>query len=167
MRSLRLALSSLALIAAFTVPAQAAAPELPTQLPLTAAQLPVSIDTVGAPAGLVTDLNAMLLEAVFTAHQELTMVRAKFKVSSITRTEQTTYPHKTADGKVDYTQPVMKEMHTIKASPVYGNGDPNHENTKFWQASPSGSIELGTVNADAVKQFRLGGELYVDFTPAD
>lgn len=175
MRSLRSALSSalsritlvLAILVALVAPpiAQAAPRDLPT-LALTAAVPLVSIDSSAA-AGLVTDLNAMLLEAVFTAHQESTMVRAKFKIQSITRTEQTTYPHLTADGRVDHQRPVVKEMHTIKASPVYGNGDPNHENTKFWQASPSGSLELGTVNADAVAQLKLGAEMYVDFTPAD
>jgi hypothetical protein len=58
------------------------------------------------------------------------------------------------------------ELRSLKFSPVYGNGDPNHENTKFWQASPSGSISLGTVNPDAWKHFELDKEYYIDFTPA-
>lgn len=58
------------------------------------------------------------------------------------------------------------EMRTLVLSPVYGNGDPNHENTKFWNASPSGEIKLGTVNPEAWSQFELGKEYYVDFTPA-
>lgn len=57
-------------------------------------------------------------------------------------------------------------MKTIKLAPVYGNGDPNHENTKFWQASPSGSIELGTINMEAAAMFVPGEEYYIDFTPA-
>ncbi len=52
-------------------------------------------------------------------------------------------------------------------SPVYGNGDPNHENTKFWQASPGGRLELSVVNAAAVERFEVGKEYYLDFTPAD
>ena len=76
-------------------------------------------------------------------------VRAKFTVNSITRAKW---------GE--------QEVQTIKLSPVYGNGDPEHENTKFWQASPSGSIELGTVNEAAARQFELGKEYYIDFTPA-
>ena len=91
-------------------------------------------------------------------------VRAKFTVSSITRSMGSMPgPEKNAQG---YSIYVPTEMWTIKMAPVYGNGDPNHENTKFWQASPSGSLELGTVNADAVKQFDIGKEYYVDFTPA-
>jgi hypothetical protein len=55
---------------------------------------------------------------------------------------------------------------TIKLSPVYGNNDPNHENTKFWEASPSGSFELGTINADAAAIFELGQEYYIDISRA-
>ncbi len=47
-----------------------------------------------------------------------------------------------------------------------GNGDPNHENTKFWQASPSGQIQIGCANLAAAEAFELGREYYVDFTPA-
>jgi hypothetical protein len=60
----------------------------------------------------------------------------------------------------------QKELRTLKFSPVYGNNDPNHENTKFWQASPSGSIMLGTVNPEAWSKFELGKEYYIDFSPA-
>lgn len=33
-------------------------------------------------------------------------------------------------------------MRTVHMQPVYGNGDPNHENTKFWEASPSRQSDL-------------------------
>ena len=89
------------------------------------------------------------------------MVRAKFKCIEI-RSNQGSVP-KVADGKTTY---VTGEVRSVRLSPVYGNGDPNHENTKFWQASPSGSIELGCANLEAVKQFELGKEYYIDFTPA-
>jgi hypothetical protein len=55
---------------------------------------------------------------------------------------------------------------TIKMSPVYANGDPDHENSKFWNASPGGSFELNIVNAAAVEMFEPGKEYYLDFTPA-
>lgn len=89
-------------------------------------------------------------------------MRCKFTVNSITRTLQHTYPHKKADGSTDYGKTEPHEMWTVKMSPVYGNNDPNHENSKFWAASPSGSFELGTVNKAAVESLTLGGEVYID-----
>lgn len=89
-------------------------------------------------------------------------MRCKFTVNSITRTLQNSYPHKDANGRPDYSQPDPQEMWTVKMSPVYGNNDPNHENSKFWAASPSGLFELGTVNKAAVDSLVLGGEVYID-----
>jgi hypothetical protein len=57
-------------------------------------------------------------------------------------------------------EPAM--MFTVSASPVYGNGDPEHPNTKFWAASPNGRFELGTVNEDAVKDWKPGTILEFD-----
>lgn len=88
--------------------------------------------------------------------------RAKFKVTSITRNESSV-PKVDAAGKTTY---VAGEVRTVKLSPVYGNGNPDHENTKFWTASPSGSIELGCANLAAAEMFELGKEYYVDFTAA-
>lgn len=93
-------------------------------------------------------------------------VRAKFKVDAIERIGHINGYENGADGKPDYSKPIKTEMQTIKMTPVYGNGDPNHENTRFWKASPSGSLSLGTINLDAAKQFELGGEYYLDFTRA-
>jgi hypothetical protein len=76
------------------------------------------------------------------------MVRAKFVVQSITRQ--------------NHWDRAKGEIHTIKLQPVTGGSD---ENKEFYAATPSGGIELGTVNGDAGKQFELGGEYYVDFTP--
>jgi hypothetical protein len=90
------------------------------------------------------------------------MVRAKFKVDCITRRMSSRQSADSA-GKTVY---VPAEVWSVKLSPVYQNGDPNHENNKFWAATPTGSIELTCVNADAVRQFDLDGEFYVDFTPA-
>lgn len=91
-------------------------------------------------------------------------VRAKFKVS---RWESTLYKGK-IDEKLPWTPENVetKEMRTIYLQPVYGNGDPNHENTKFWKASPSGEIKLGTVNQDVWPQFELDAEYYINFTKA-
>jgi hypothetical protein len=80
------------------------------------------------------------------------MVRAKFKVDAI---ENTKY------GKTG------KVLTTIKMTPVYPGENPTHENKKFWDASPSGELRLGTVNAKAVEYFELGEEYYIDFTKAE
>lgn len=59
-------------------------------------------------------------------------------------------------------------LQTIHLAPVYGNAnDPKNENNQFWDASPSGQIELGTVNPAAASYFELGGEYYIDFTKAE
>jgi hypothetical protein len=84
-------------------------------------------------------------------------VRAKFKVHSITSTLT----------RVNQAgQTVEKELQTINLSPVYDN-DPESENGKFYAYTPAGKIELGTVNADAAKDFELGKEMYVTFEPAE
>lgn len=75
-------------------------------------------------------------------------VRAKFKVQSITR--QAGW-----NGN--------KEVHTVKLSPVTGGSD---ENQKFYAATPGGQIELSVVTAEVGRQFDIGAEFYVDFTPA-
>jgi hypothetical protein len=76
-------------------------------------------------------------------------VRAKFKVNEITMRRHWT------EGK--------GTLYTIKLTPVMGGSE---ENKKFYEASPAGQIELGTLNTDAGEQFELGGEYYVDFTKA-
>jgi hypothetical protein len=75
------------------------------------------------------------------------MVRAKFKVSSIENS--TAVPN---DG-----------LRNINLLPVY-DGSP--ENKEFFRWTPGGQIQLGTVNPEAAKQFEVGKEFYVDFTPA-
>lgn len=87
------------------------------------------------------------------------MVRAKFVVTSIETQMGTVKDQETGEYKPSPIQ-------TIKMQPVYANNDPNHENSKFWAASPGGRLELNCVNPKAVEQFTLGTEFYVDFTPA-
>lgn len=95
------------------------------------------------------------------------MVRAKFKVNSLKYSDGQRVklgpdgkPVKDARG-YDVYEPAPQV--TIEMFPVYGNGDPNHENTKFWQASPSGKLELNCVNAAASDYFKVGQEYYLDF----
>jgi hypothetical protein len=76
------------------------------------------------------------------------MVRAKFKVTEITR-------------RPGWSG--IKEVQVIRLAPVMNGSE---ENKKFYAATPGGSIELACVNAEAVSQFDLGAEFYVDFTPA-
>jgi len=71
------------------------------------------------------------------------MVRAKFRVVEISQIS--------ADG--------MKLRLTAVTS-----GSP--ENEEFFKYTPSGSIDIGTVNAEAAKEFEFGKEFYVDFTEA-
>lgn len=91
-------------------------------------------------------------------------VRAKFKVQRIEASIGSKVVGKNEHGR-DMYEPC--ELRTIVFSPVYPNGDPEHENSKFWAASPSGEIKLGTINPAAWETFTLGGEYYVDFTKAD
>lgn len=92
-------------------------------------------------------------------------VRAKFTVNRI-ESSMGSRPTGEKDER-GYPKHEPCEMKTIVMNPVYGNGNPDHENTKFWQASPSGELKLGTVNAAAAAQFVLGREYYIDFTPAN
>jgi hypothetical protein len=77
-------------------------------------------------------------------------VRAKFIVNSIERKKHW-----------DHTK---GETQTIKLTPVTSGSE---ENKAFYDATPSGSIDLMLLNEDAGKQLELGKEYYVDFTPAE
>lgn len=91
-------------------------------------------------------------------------MRAKFRLNSIKREKQhVSVPDPENPGKYKSEK---REMASLEFYPVYGNGDPNHENTKFWQASPSGKLELNVVNLEAVKDLEIDNEYYVDFTKA-
>jgi len=92
------------------------------------------------------------------------MVRAKFKLNSYTTELHQSYPHLT-EGKPDYNRPVPMEKRTLNFTPVY-SVDPTSENKTFWDATPSGSLQLGVVNPEAWKYFELGKEYYLDFCVA-
>jgi hypothetical protein len=40
------------------------------------------------------------------------------------------------------------------------------ENDEFFKWTPWGKVEIGTINPEAAKGFVVGGEYYLDFTPA-
>jgi len=65
-----------------------------------------------------------------------------------------------------YVYSVMhrKDWITLELTPVFSN-DPNHENKKFWDATPSGKIEI-SAKPEALESFKVGDEYYIDFTPA-
>lgn len=69
-------------------------------------------------------------------------VRAKFKVSSVTEIEG--------------------GLKSVKLQPVTSG---SQENAEFYKWTPSGSIDLSTINEAASAQFKPGLEFYVDFTP--
>ena len=73
------------------------------------------------------------------------MVRAKFKVESVKQGGDT---------------------YEVRMAPVYGNDDPEHENTQFFKYTPAGSIALFVVRPETAGRFEVGKEYYVDFTPA-
>jgi hypothetical protein len=56
-----------------------------------------------------------------------------------------------------------KSAHSITLEPVTGNG--SDENKRFWEATPTGKVEMCCINEEAAKQFELGQECYVDFIP--
>jgi len=43
-------------------------------------------------------------------------------------------------------------------------GDDTEENKKFWDATPSGRIEMDVLNPEAIEGFEVMKEYYVDFT---
>lgn len=89
------------------------------------------------------------------------MVRAKFKVVRIESSQ--TQRRKNPDKGWDQRNLETVEMRTLVMVPVSGGSE---ENQRFWDASPSGELKLGTINPEAWQAFELGGEYYVDFTPA-
>lgn len=73
------------------------------------------------------------------------MVRAKFFVKEVRYTE--------TDGGGE-----------VELEAVVDDG--SDVNKKFFDATPWGSIRMGIINKDAIKEFVNGKEYYVDFTLA-
>lgn len=74
-------------------------------------------------------------------------VRAKFKCVSVE----------------DSNPAVSEGCKNIRLDAVIEGSD---ENKEFFRWTPSGQISIGCVNEAANKQFEIGKEYYVDFTPA-
>lgn len=67
------------------------------------------------------------------------MIRCKFVVHEVTK---------------------YQSGHKITASPVYSN-DPNHENKKFWDATPAGQFSVTVKNESLLAGFDVGTEFYI------
>lgn len=78
----------------------------------------------------------------------MSVVRAKFKVQSITQSA----------GWAKHAR-----VFSVRLTPITGEGSP--ENASFFAATPTGSIELGCTNETVGEQFAIGQEFYIDFTP--
>lgn len=89
-------------------------------------------------------------------------VRAKFIVNTITRSMGSWW-----NAEMRENEP--REAWSIKMYPVTPAAGSPEEDRKFWLATPSGSIELSTVNPAAAEEFadNLGRAVYVDFSRAD
>ena len=76
-------------------------------------------------------------------------VRAKFKVDSVTKR-----PH---------WDKISCHLHDIELSVVHGDSE---ENKKFFAATPTGTIKVQSISAEAGELFEPGAEYYIDFTRA-
>ncbi len=94
-------------------------------------------------------------------------VRAKFRVTSV---ESELHSRQLPEGKDEQGRTIYRsetvEKRTVKLAPVYSQ-DPDSENRAFWDATPTGKLELGVINPEAWTLFDLGGEYYLDITQAD
>lgn len=88
-------------------------------------------------------------------------VRAKFTCDTITQTMGGRY--RNVQGKQEWTpEPVF----SIEMSPVYSE-DEGSENKQFWEATPSGKLELQCVLKESVAHLEVGKEYYLDISPAE
>jgi len=76
-------------------------------------------------------------------------VRCKFTVTSITRRK--------------HWDKSKGDIFDVKLSPVSGGSE---ENKAFYEATPSGGIEFGTINQAAAESMELGKDYYIDISPA-
>lgn len=79
-------------------------------------------------------------------------IRCKFKCERVGKVYHGIDP----DGK-------PKVLFDAMFTPVYSS-DPNSENKKFWEWTPTGRLELGTVKESS---FEPGKEYYIDIIPAE
>lgn len=77
---------------------------------------------------------------------------AKFYVAEVLTTGQ---PNHTT-GK-----PETNSINIVLRPVSYKAGDPTHENTQFWNASPSGEMKLWIQNPNLFDKFKPGQEIYL------
>lgn len=65
---------------------------------------------------------------------------------------------------VDSVKPYNDEATTVLLRAVVSGSE---ENKSFWKYTPSGEIQMTISNPNALAQFVVGQEYYVDFTIAD
>ena len=87
-------------------------------------------------------------------------VRAKFRLDEV----RSSIMHRYETQPDGTSKTVPRELRTLVFNPVSKGTSP--ENDLFWQYTPSGRVELGTINPEAWAQFELGKEYYLDFAPA-
>lgn len=84
-------------------------------------------------------------------------VRCKFKLWSRTSTMQGSWNYETQRSE-------QREMQSFSFNVVTDGSD---EDKAFFASTPTGRIELGVCNPEAVKELELNRTYYVTFTPAD
>lgn len=92
-------------------------------------------------------------------------VRAKFLCNSVAIDKRPWAPVDPETGQRDWAKREDQEQRTFNFTPV-GDDPTGGENRKFWEASPSGSLQLGCVNEDVWPFFEVGETYYLDFTKA-
>jgi hypothetical protein len=75
------------------------------------------------------------------------MIRAKFVVESIKQDQWN------------------RDARTVRLAPQYDTSIP--EDQRFFNATPSGSMEMLINNPAVLKELTLGRKFYIDFTPVD
>jgi len=55
----------------------------------------------------------------------------------------------------------------VQLNAVMTDGEEESENTKFWEASPNGTLELTVDNKNVFPLFNTGQEFYIDITPIE
>ena len=91
-------------------------------------------------------------------------VRCKFRCNSALQSESSRskkVEDPTAQGGFRWeNEPFI--LHTVTFTPVYSS-KPESENKRFWDATPSGKLEFGTIRE---MPFEIGKEYYLDISPA-
>ncbi len=86
------------------------------------------------------------------------MIRAKFKVNSVTEPREVDRYNNTTKENEKMT------IVDVQLTPVTGGSE---ENEKFYAWTPGGYLTLSTVNLAIAKELVIGKEFYLDLTPAE